>query len=155
MTFPPVSRLGRHFANVGDVIIYPDVLWGFSHCKQRKPGRCLFFHTFIKNLAYLTPHRIWSCSVSRTFRFSTWSLFFRKKKYIIFIAFSFCEGVVEPVWFLSPPKKRTVKKKKGFVVNRKFYFILDQWPIAYRYHEDRFLKVKNLVTKKSLSRMFW
>ena len=26
MTFPRVSRHGRHFANVGDVIIYPDVV---------------------------------------------------------------------------------------------------------------------------------
>ena len=26
MTFPRVSRRGRHFANVGDVIIYPDLV---------------------------------------------------------------------------------------------------------------------------------
>ena len=26
MTFPRVSRSGRHFANVGDVIIYPDLV---------------------------------------------------------------------------------------------------------------------------------
>ena len=44
-------------------------------------------------------------------RFSTWSHFIRKKKYIIFIAFSSCEGVVEPVWFFSPPEKRTVKQQ--------------------------------------------
>ena len=25
LTFPRVSRRGRHFANVGDVIIYPDL----------------------------------------------------------------------------------------------------------------------------------
>ena len=82
---------------------------GFSHCKQRKP-RSLFFHASIKNLTYFSHHTICSCSVSRILRFSTWSLFM-KKKYIIFIAFSFSEGVVEPVWFFSPPEKRTVKKK--------------------------------------------
>ena len=43
-----------------------------------------------------------------------------KKKYIIFIAFSFCEGVVD-----SPRlKKELLKKKNHFVVNRKVYFIL-------------------------------
>ena len=26
MTFPRVSRSGRHFANAGDVIIYPDLV---------------------------------------------------------------------------------------------------------------------------------
>ena len=26
MTFPRVSRRGRHFANVGDVVIYPDLV---------------------------------------------------------------------------------------------------------------------------------
>ena len=44
-----------------------------------------------------------------------------KKKYIIFIVFSFCEGVVD-----SPRlKKELLKKKNHFVVNRKVnYFIL-------------------------------
>ena len=78
-------------------------------------------------------------------RFSTWSHFIRKKKYIIFIAFSSCEGLVEPAWFFSPPEKE-LWKKNSFVVNRKFYFILVQWPITYRYHVDLFLKVKNLFT---------
>ena len=96
---------------------------GFSHCKQRKP-LSLFFHASIKNWTYFSHHTICSCSVSRTLKFSTWSLIFLKKKYLIFLAFSFFEGVVEPVWFFSPPRKRTVKKKNHFVVNRKTYFIL-------------------------------
>ena len=40
-----------------------------------------------------------------------------KKKYIIFIAFSFCEGVVDSARL----KKELLKKKKNFVVNRKVY----------------------------------
>ena len=37
--------------------------------------------------------------------------FYQEKEIFIFIAFSSCEGVVEPVWFFSPPEKRTVKQK--------------------------------------------
>ena len=40
MTFPSVSRRGRHFANVGDVIIYPDLV------VARTDGLSIFFLRF-------------------------------------------------------------------------------------------------------------
>ena len=125
---------------------------GFSHCKQRKP-RSLFFHASIKNLTYFSLHTICSSSVSMILGFSTWSLFM-KEKYIIFIAFYSCERVVEPVWFFSPPKKRTVKKKSFRCQQEGLFYSIDQWPFTHRYHIDRFLKVKNLFTKTCLPRIF-
>ena len=126
---------------------------GFSHCKHRKP-RSLFFHASIKNLTNFSHHTICSCSVSRTLRFSTWSLIVLKKKYLIFLAFSFREGVVEPVWFFSPPRKRTVKKQSFRCQQEGLFYSIDQWPFTYRYHVDRFLKVKDLFTKTCLPRIF-
>ena len=117
---------------------------GFSHCKQRKP-LSLFFHASIKNWTYFSHHTICSCSVSRTLKFSTWSLIFLKKKYLIFLAFSFFEGVVEPVWFFSPPRKRTVKKKKIISLSTGRLIL---------FYVDRFLKVKDLFTKTCLPRIF-
>ena len=38
VTFPRVSRRGRHFANVGDVIIYPDPVVARTVEKRGKPG---------------------------------------------------------------------------------------------------------------------
>ena len=43
VTFPRVSRRGRHFANVGDVIIYPDLVVARtvkSHKYQVVPKNC-------------------------------------------------------------------------------------------------------------------
>ena len=78
-----------------------------------------------------------------------------KKKYIIFIAFSFCEGVVEPVWFSPRLKKELLKKKKSFRCQQKgLFYSIDQWPFTYRYHVDRFLEVKSLFTKTCLPRIF-
>ena len=34
MTFPRVSRRGRYFANVGDVIIYPDMVVARTGCRN-------------------------------------------------------------------------------------------------------------------------
>ena len=79
-------------------------------------------------------------------RFSTWSHFIRKKKYIIFIALNPLAKGWWNQYDSSPLLKKELWNKNRFVVNRKFYFILVQWPITYRYHVDLFLKVKNLFT---------
>ena len=77
---------------------------GFSHCKQRKP-RSLFFHASINKLTYFSHNTICSRSVSRILRFSTWSLFL-KKKYSFSLHFPLAKG-----WWNQYDSSPSLKKE--------------------------------------------
>ena len=54
MTFPRVSRRRRHFANVGDVIIYPDLVVARTaeQCQEEESGSAFDIHSGTAMEAY-------------------------------------------------------------------------------------------------------